>query len=102
MVSRARLGAASWWPTTASAWSKSSRTRALPVLGSWSQPCAQTPSGAHPSCLTAGSAQVGVFLNLSGGGGPDGLAMDVQGGLVVAQPSLGVLRLMECTSIVLY
>lgn len=30
--------------------------------------------------------KVGVFLNLSGGGGPDGLALDAEDGLYVAQP----------------
>lgn len=39
-----------------------------------------------------GVSKVGIFLNLSGGGGPDGLAVDCEGGLVVAQPGLGVLR----------
>lgn len=41
--------------------------------------------------LDGGVSKVGVFLNLSGGGGPDGLAVDVEGGLIVAQPGLGVL-----------
>jgi len=35
------------------------------------------------------TSKVGVFLNLSGGGGPDGLAMDVDDTLYVAQPMLG-------------
>ena len=39
-----------------------------------------------------GISKVGVFLNLSGGGGPDGMGVDSAGGLVVAQPGLGVLR----------
>ncbi|MBI1397826.1 MAG: SMP-30/gluconolactonase/LRE family protein [Betaproteobacteria bacterium] len=34
-------------------------------------------------------AKVGVFVQLSGGGGPDGLALDEQGGLVVAHVGLG-------------
>lgn len=45
-----------------------------------------------PFVLDGGVSKVGVFLNLSGGGGPDGLAVDVEGGLIVAQPGLGVLR----------
>ncbi len=39
-----------------------------------------------------GVSKVGVFVNLSGGGGPDGLALDTDGGLIVAQPGLGILR----------
>lgn len=35
------------------------------------------------------TSKVGVFLNLSGGGGPDGLAMDVDDTLYVCQPLLG-------------
>jgi gluconolactonase len=45
-----------------------------------------------PFVLDGGVSKVGVFLNLSGGGGPDGLAIDVEGGLIIAQPGLGVLR----------
>lgn len=45
-----------------------------------------------PFVEDGGVSKVGVFLNLSGGGGPDGLALDAEGGLVVAQPGLGVLR----------
>lgn len=35
------------------------------------------------------TSKVGVFLQLSGGAGPDGLAMDAEGGLAVAHPWLG-------------
>lgn len=35
------------------------------------------------------TSKVGVFLNISGGGGPDGLAMDVNDTLFVCQPVLG-------------
>lgn len=35
------------------------------------------------------TSKVGVFLNLSGGGGPDGLAMDEDDSLYVCQPVLG-------------
>jgi gluconolactonase len=45
-----------------------------------------------PFVLDGGFSKVGVFLNLSGGGGPDGITVDVEGGLIVAQPGLGVLR----------
>lgn len=45
-----------------------------------------------PFLKDGGTSKVGVFLNLSGGGGPDGLTVDSAGGLVVAQPGLGVLR----------
>ncbi|KAF2015362.1 putative lactonase drp35 [Aaosphaeria arxii CBS 175.79] len=45
-----------------------------------------------PFVLDGGVSKVGVYLNLSGGNGPDGLAIDNNGGLVVAQPGLGVLR----------
>ena len=45
-----------------------------------------------PFVLDGGVSKVGVFLNLSGGGGPDGIAVDVKEGLIVAQPGLGVLR----------
>jgi gluconolactonase len=34
-------------------------------------------------------AKVGIFVQLSGGGGPDGLALDDQGRLVVAHVGLG-------------
>lgn len=45
-----------------------------------------------PFVMDGGVSKVGTFLNLSGGGGPDGLAVDQEDGLVVAQPGLGVLR----------
>ncbi|MBO9197523.1 SMP-30/gluconolactonase/LRE family protein [Rhizobium sp. 16-449-1b] len=45
-----------------------------------------------PFVQDGGTSKVGVFLNLSGGGGPDGLTIDAEGGLVVAQPGLGVMR----------
>lgn len=38
------------------------------------------------------SAKVGSFIQLSGGGGPDGIALDEDGGLVVAHLGLGVWR----------
>ena len=39
-----------------------------------------------PSGLTA---KVGLFIQLSGGGGPDGIALDADGGLLVAHIGLG-------------
>jgi gluconolactonase len=45
-----------------------------------------------PFVKDGGVSKVGVFLNLSGGGGPDGLTVDAEGGFVVAQPGIGVLR----------
>lgn len=45
-----------------------------------------------PFLPDGGVSKVGIFINLSGGGGPDGLAIDDDGGLVVAQPGLGILR----------
>lgn len=45
-----------------------------------------------PFVADGGVSKVGVFLNLSGGGGPDGMTVDAEGGLVVAQPGIGVLR----------
>ncbi|KAI0161793.1 putative lactonase drp35 [Hypoxylon sp. FL1284] len=45
-----------------------------------------------PFVSDGGFSKVGVFLNLSGGGGPDGIAIDAEGGLIVAQPGPGVLR----------
>lgn len=41
---------------------------------------------------TGAVARVGVFANMPGGFGPDGLALDAEGGLVVAQPGIGVFR----------
>lgn len=38
------------------------------------------------------SAKVGNFIQLSGGGGPDGIALDEEGGLVVAHLGMGVWR----------
>jgi gluconolactonase len=38
------------------------------------------------------SAKVGNFIQLSGGGGPDGIALDEDGGLVVAHLGMGVWR----------
>lgn len=40
-------------------------------------------------------AKVGVFVQLSGGGGPDGLALDEAGGLVVAHVALGTVWILD-------
>lgn len=45
-----------------------------------------------PFVQDGGVSKVGVYLNLSGGGGPDGITTDADEGLIVAQPGLGVLR----------
>ncbi len=43
-----------------------------------------------PLMLDGGSTKVSAFVNLSGGQGPDGIAMDEAGGLAVAHVGLGV------------
>ncbi|MFO1321673.1 MAG: SMP-30/gluconolactonase/LRE family protein [Burkholderiales bacterium] len=40
-------------------------------------------------------AKVGVFIQLSGGGGPDGLALDEAGGLVIAHVALGTVWIFD-------
>lgn len=45
-----------------------------------------------PFVQDGGVSKAGVFINLSAGNGPDGLALDAENGLVVAQPGLGILR----------
>ncbi|MBM6595318.1 SMP-30/gluconolactonase/LRE family protein [Microvirga pudoricolor] len=42
-----------------------------------------------PLLLDGGTSKVGAFLQLSGGFGPDGMAMDVDGNLAVSHPGLG-------------
>lgn len=47
--------------------------------------------------------RVGVFAHLPGGFGPDGLTLDAAGGLIVAQPGIGVFRFNyrgKCTHII--
>jgi gluconolactonase len=46
-----------------------------------------------PLSPDAGAAKVGVFIQLSGGVGPDGLAIDRNGNLVIAHIGLGVVWL---------
>ena len=55
----------------------------LPLLAS----TAQNPAG--------GVARMGLFVQLSGGRGPDGMAIDVDDGLVVAHPDLGAAWLFD-------
>jgi gluconolactonase len=42
-----------------------------------------------PILLDGGTAKVGIFIQMSGGSGPDGLALDQAGNLAVAHPGLG-------------
>jgi len=44
-----------------------------------------------PFTPTGEVARMGVFLQLSGGRGPDGIAIDETGGLAVAHPEMGVI-----------
>lgn len=41
------------------------------------------------------TSKVGAYINLSGGGGPDGIALDETGGLAVAHVGLGVVWLFD-------
>jgi gluconolactonase len=43
-----------------------------------------------PLMADGSTTKVGAFVNLSGGIGPDGIAVDQSGGLVIAHPGLGV------------
>ncbi len=43
-----------------------------------------------PLMVDGSATKIGSFINLSGGVGPDGIAIDQSGGLVVAHPGLGV------------
>jgi gluconolactonase len=55
----------------------------LPLLA----PTAQNPAG--------GVARMGLFVQLSGGRGPDGMAIDESDGLVVAHPDMGAVWLFD-------
>lgn len=46
-----------------------------------------------PLLRDGGAAKVGIFIQMSGGGGPDGIAMDDQGGLAVAHVGMGAVWL---------
>jgi gluconolactonase len=43
-----------------------------------------------PLMVDGSATKVGAFINLSGGIGPDGIAVDQAGGLIIAHPGLGV------------
>jgi gluconolactonase len=43
--------------------------------------------------MDGSTSKVGLFIQLSGGfAGPDGLALDEEGGLIVAHPGIGIWR----------
>lgn len=46
-----------------------------------------------PLLRDGGAAKVGIFIQMSGGGGPDGIAIDEQGGLAVAHVGMGAVWL---------
>ncbi|MCO5089808.1 SMP-30/gluconolactonase/LRE family protein [Bosea sp. (in: a-proteobacteria)] len=46
-----------------------------------------------PMLRDGGAAKVGIFIQMSGGSGPDGLAIDEKGGLAVAHVGLGAVWL---------
>lgn len=48
-----------------------------------------------PLLADGGVAKVGVFVHLNGGGGPDGLAIDREGGLVICHIGLGTIWLLN-------
>ncbi len=48
------------------------------------------------------ASKVGVFLNMSGGGGPDGLAVDQEGNLIVASPGTGSVWMFSSRGVPLY
>jgi len=61
-----------------------------------------------PRPRSGGTTKVGTFIQMSGGGGPDGLAVDIDGNLAVAHPGMGawlfdrygepLLRIRSCTT----
>jgi gluconolactonase len=50
-----------------------------------------------PLLLSGTPSKVGIFLNLSGGIGPDGMAIDAKGNLAVCHPGMGVVWLFSPT-----
>jgi gluconolactonase len=48
-----------------------------------------------PLMADGSTAKVGVFIQLSGGGGPDGIALNADGGLVVAHIGLGAVWIFD-------
>jgi len=49
-----------------------------------------------PLMLDGSTSKVGVFVQLSGGFGPDGMAVDVEGNVAVCHPGLGAVWLFDC------
>jgi gluconolactonase len=58
----------------------------------WRVPLA-SPGGLHVGRL--GLGRVGVWVQMSGGIGPDGIAMDVEGRVAVAHPGMGAVRVFD-------
>jgi len=48
-----------------------------------------------PLLSDGSTAKVGIFIQLSGGGGPDGIALNQEGGLVVAHIGLGAIWIFD-------
>jgi len=55
-----------------------------------------------PLMRTGSVVRMGVFLQLSGGRGPDGLALDESGGLAVAHPEMGAVWIFSAAGEPLY
>lgn len=55
-----------------------------------------------PMLIDGTATKVGVFLNLSGGFGPDGMALDIEGSLVVCHPGLGAVWIFSRIGVPLY
>lgn len=55
-----------------------------------------------PLLLDDRPSKVGVFINMSGGAGPDGMALDMEGNLAVCHPGLGAVWLFSPTGEPLY
>jgi gluconolactonase len=55
----------------------------------------RTNSIVRASIGESGLARVSTYLHLSGGGGPDGIALTADGGLAVARPESGVVQLFD-------
>jgi gluconolactonase len=55
-----------------------------------------------PMLVDGAPSKVGLFLQLSGGFGPDGLALDLDGNLAVCHPGLGIVWLFSPSGVPLY
>lgn len=55
-----------------------------------------------PFLQDGSTAKVGIFIQLSGGGGPDGIALNADGGLVVAHIGLGAIWIFDAAGQPLY